>query len=168
MTATQPTFDRGRPGRIRRLFFKAPTFLYRDGPAEVMRSRCVMLITTTGRKSGQPRTSGVSFMPLDGHFIVFSGWGVRSDWYQNLLAHPEVTLQVGRRRIEATAVPVADPERRRELMRQMRARSDQCGPPRPVRGLLSRLGIFDYEAELDMAIDQAGALPVVELIPHRH
>ena len=89
MTSTAPTFDRGRPSRWRRLMFKAPVVLYRDGPAEIMRRRCVMLLTTKGRQSGLPRTGGISFMPLDDRFVVFSGWGIRSDWYQNLLADPE-------------------------------------------------------------------------------
>jgi deazaflavin-dependent oxidoreductase (nitroreductase family) len=166
MPSTTPTFDRGRPNWWRRLLFKAPVALYRDGPAEIMRRRCVMLLTTTGRKSGLPRTGGVSFMPLEDHFVVFAGWGVRSDWFQNLLANPAVTLQVGRRRIAATAVPVTDPERRRQLMRQMRERSAQCGPPRPIRELLRRTGVFDYDGELELAVAQAGSLPVVELIPH--
>jgi deazaflavin-dependent oxidoreductase (nitroreductase family) len=128
MSESEPTFDRGRPGALQRLFFKAPIALYRDGPGELMRRRCIMLLTTTGRRSGQPRTNGVSYMPLGDHFIVFSGWGVRSDWYRNVLANPEVTAKVGNRTLRATAVPVADPERRRELMRQMRARAGQCGP----------------------------------------
>ncbi|MCC7021635.1 MAG: nitroreductase family deazaflavin-dependent oxidoreductase, partial [Thermomicrobiales bacterium] len=67
MTASSPTFDRGRPNALQKLFFKAPTALYRGIPAEIMRSRCVMLLTTTGRRSGQPRTTGVSFMPLGDH-----------------------------------------------------------------------------------------------------
>ena len=166
VAASQPTFERPRPTWWRRLFFKAPTYLYRDGLAELMRRRCVLLLTTTGRKSGLPRTTGISFMPLDGRFIVFSGYGVRSDWYQNLLAHPEVTIRVGTRRLEALASPVADRERRRDLMRQMRERSGRCGPPRPIRGLLRRIGVFDYEGDLELAVRQAGNLPVVELIPH--
>lgn len=165
MSASEPTFNRGRPGALQRLFFKAPTALYRGLPAEVMRSRCVMLLTTKGRRSGQPRTTGVSFMPLGDHYIVFSGWGVQSDWYRNLLANPEVTIQVGKRRLRARAVPVADPQRRQELMRQMRARAGQCGPPQPIRGLLKLAGVFDYEGELELAIRQGGELPVVELIP---
>lgn len=165
MGSQDPTFDRGRPNRFQRFFFKAPAALYRDGPAEIMRRRCVMMLTTTGRRSGQPRSNGISFMPLGDRYIVFSGWGVRSDWYRNVLADPQVTIQVGSRTMQATAVPVADPERRRELMRQMKARSGQCGPPQPMRAILQKLGIFDYEGELDLALKQGGALPVVELIP---
>lgn len=165
MSAAEPTFDRGRPSGWMRLLFKAPIALYRDGLADIMRRRCVMLLTTSGRKSGRPRTTGVSFMPLDGHFIVFSGWGVRSDWYRNLLANPDVTIKVGTQAMRATAVPVRDPARRGALMRQMKARAGQCGPPRPMRGLLKRLGVFDYEGDLDLALAQGGDLPVVELIP---
>ena len=165
MNGSKPTFDRGRPGALRRFFFKSPVSFYRGPIAELMRSRCILLLTTTGRRSGQQRTNGVSFMPLGKNFIVFSGWGIRSDWYQNLLANPEVTIQVGGKTLQATAVPVSDPARRRELMQQMRQRSSQCGPPEPVRTVLSRTGIFDYEAELDLALKQGGELPVVELIP---
>lgn len=165
MSASEPTFDRGRPGGWRKLFFKQPIALYRGAGADVMKSRCILLLTTTGRRSGQPRTAGVSFMPMGDNYIVFSGWGVQSDWYRNLLANPDVKLKVGKRTLRATAVPVADPERRRELMRQMRARAGQCGPPNPIRALLKLTGIFDYEAELDLAIKQGGALPVIELIP---
>jgi deazaflavin-dependent oxidoreductase (nitroreductase family) len=167
MSESKPTFDRGRPGALQRLFFKAPIALYRGPIAAVMRSRCVMLLTTIGRKSGQPRTNGISFMPLDDRYVVFSGWGVRSDWYKNVLANPEVTIQVGGKTLQATAVPVSDPARRRELMQQMRQRSEHCGPPEPVRTILSKTGLFDYEAELDLALKQGGELPVVELIPKK-
>jgi deazaflavin-dependent oxidoreductase (nitroreductase family) len=165
MGDSKPTFDRGRPNWWQRLMFKAPIALYRDGPAELMRARCVMLLTTTGRRSGQPRMTGISFMPLDGHFIVFSGWGVRSDWHRNLLADPHVTIKVGGRTLEATAVPVADPSRREALMRAMENRSGQCGPPGPLRWLLRRLSIFDYEGDIRLARAQGPALPVIELIP---
>lgn len=165
MSANAPTFDRGRPGPALQVFFKAPVALYRGPIAELMRQRCVMLLTTIGRRSGQPRTTGVSFMLVNGHFIVFSGWGVRSDWYRNLLRNPDVTIQVGTKTLRATAAPVHDPARRSALMRQMKARSGQCGPPRSMRGALRRLGLFDYEGDLDLAVAQGGDLPVIELIP---
>lgn len=160
-----PTFDRGRPDRLRRFFFRTPLSLYRGMPAKVLASRCVMLLTTTGRKSGLERTTGVSFMPLERNYIIFSGWGVRSDWYQNLLANPDAVIQVGQERLRVSARPVTDPARRRELMQMMRARSGRCGPPEPVRTVLRKTGLFDYEGELDMAIRQGSDLPVIELIP---
>ena len=52
-------------------------------------------------------------------------------------------------------------------MRQMRARSGECGPPEPVRSALRALGIFDYDAELDMAVKQGDALVVSETDNHK-
>jgi len=124
-----------------------------------------MLLTTKGRRSGRPRTGPVSFMPVDDHFVVFSGWGVTSNWYQNLRANPEVTITVGRRRMRAVARVVEDPARRRELMLRMQARSGSCGPPKPVRPVLKTLQVFDYQGEIDMAVAAGGTLPVIEIIP---
>ena len=104
-------------------------------------------------------------MPVDDHYVAFSGWGVRSDWYRNVRAHPEVFITVGRRRIRAMARVVDDPERRRQLMQQMQARSPRCGPPQPVRPLLKRTGLFDYDAEIKMAVAAGETLPVVEIFP---
>jgi deazaflavin-dependent oxidoreductase (nitroreductase family) len=165
MVTNQPTFDRGRPNAFRKWFFKSPVSMYRGPIGDVMSKRCIMMLTTIGRKSGLPRTNGVSFMPVGDNYIIFAGWGVQSDWYKNLLANPEVTIQVGSKKIKATAKQVEDPERRRDLMLQMRKRSSQCGPPEPVRSVLKATGLFDYEGELDLAVEQSGKLPVVEITP---
>jgi deazaflavin-dependent oxidoreductase (nitroreductase family) len=166
MSATEPSFVRPRPGWLLRLFFKVPVLLYRGWLAELLRARCVLLLTTTGRRTGRPRTTGVSFLPLEDRYVIFAGWGVRADWYRNLLANPEVTLQIGRQRLRATAVPVRDPARRRALMLQMQARSAQCGPPPWIRPLLRLTRVFDYDREIAMAVEHAETLPVVELFPH--
>ncbi len=104
-------------------------------------------------------------MPVDDHFVVFSGWGVTSNWYKNLRANPDVFITVGRRRMRAVAHLVEDPERRRELMLRMHARSGGCGPPKPIRPLLKALKLFDYQAEIDQAVAAGGTLPVVEIVP---
>jgi len=106
-------------------------------------------------------------MPVGDHFVVFSGWGITSNWYRNIRANPEVTVTVGRRRMRATAHVVDDPERRRALMRQMAARSSGCGPPRLMRPLLKLTGLFDYQGEIDMGIAAGASLPAVEIIPHQ-
>jgi deazaflavin-dependent oxidoreductase (nitroreductase family) len=121
------------------------------------------VITTRGRKSGLRRSTAISFMPVGDHFVVFSGWGRTSNWYRNVLAEPEVEVQVGRRRMRATARLVPDPEERRQLMLQMQRRSSGCGPPRPMRPILRLLRIFDYEGELTLAVAQGGDLPVLEI-----
>lgn len=161
--SSEPSFTRRRADALNRLFLKVPVLLYRGPMAEVLKARCVMLLTTRGRRSGLPRTNGVSFMPLNDHFVIFSGWGIRSDWYRNVRSHPEVIITVGRRRMRAIARPVEDPQRRRQLMQQMHARSPHCGPPPPLRPLLKLTGLFDYDAEISMAVAAGETLPVVEI-----
>lgn len=163
--SAEPTFRRPRPAGLLRLFFKIPPLVYHGPLAEFLRSRCVLLITTRGRHSGLPRTTALSFMPIDDHFVVFAGWGIRANWYRNARAHPEVRLKVGRRELRATARLVEDPARRVDLMRQMQARSSGCGPPRAIRPLLRLTRMFDYQAEIDGAVSAGPVLPVVELIP---
>src|SRR5712692_11128715 len=136
MAKSEPTFRRRRASPWLRTMLKVPSLVYRGPLAELMRSRCVLVLTTRGRKTGLPRTGAVSFMPLEDHFVVFSGWGVGSNWFRNIRANPEVMVTVGRRKMRATAQVVEDPERRRQLMLEMQARSPGCGPPPLMRPLL--------------------------------
>jgi deazaflavin-dependent oxidoreductase (nitroreductase family) len=56
----------------------------------------VLCLTTTGAKSGQPRTVPLLAIPhRDGQFILIaSNWGQANNpgWYYNILAHPQVTV----------------------------------------------------------------------------
>jgi len=166
MAAAEPTFRRRRASPLLRALLKLPTLVYRGPLAELMRARCVLLLTTRGRKTGRARTGAVSFMPVGDHFVVFSGWGVGSNWFQNIRANAEVSVKIGQQQMRATARVVEDPERRRELMRQMQLRSSGCGPPRPMRPVLKLTHLFDYQGEIDMAVAAGGSLPVVEIFPH--
>ncbi len=159
-------FHRKKAGTLLRYVFKLPPLVYRGPLASLMSSRCVMVLTVTGRKSGLPRTNGVSYMYLNGHYISFSGWGVSSNWYRNVVANPEVTLRVGRKTIHATAKPVLDRDRRIDLMLRMREQSKHCGPPQFMRPLLRLTKTFDYDNEINMAVEHAHELPIVEFIPH--
>ncbi len=165
MGGTQPTFERERPNALLRFVFKLPPLVYHGPIATFLSSRCVMKLTTTGRKSGLPRTISVSYLPTDEGIVIFSGFGIESNWYRNVLAEPRVTVQIGRKTFEATASVVGDPARRKELMLEMQARSDSCGPPTFVRPLMRLTRTFDYDAEIRLAVDNAEALPVVLLKP---
>lgn len=126
----------------------------------------MLVLTTRGRRTGLPRTTAVSFMPVGERFVVFSGFqGVSSNWYRNIRANPDVQIRVGRQRVRASARLVEDAARRAELMRQMAARSSSCGPPKPTRSLLKLMRIFDYEGEIRMAVAAGGTLPVIEITP---
>lgn len=67
------------------------------------------LLTTTGRKSGMPRTNPVNVMDLDGQLWLVSAYG-NVGWVHNVRASPQVTLRRGRSRDNFRAEEV-DPER---------------------------------------------------------
>lgn len=84
----------------------------------------VCLLTTTGRKSGEPRTVPLLHLPEgDRVLLVASQGGLPShpQWYRNILADPRVTVQVGRRTREMTARE-ATPTERAELWPRLVAR----------------------------------------------
>jgi deazaflavin-dependent oxidoreductase (nitroreductase family) len=71
----------------------------------------VLLLTTTGRKSGLPRTTPLQFERVGAELVVASARGVEADWFKNILAEPQVQVQLGRRQFAARAEPVTDPRR---------------------------------------------------------
>ena len=60
------------------------------------------LLTVTGRKSGEPRTTGVTLVALDGRRWVIGTFG-ETNWVRNLRAAGRATLTVGRKREDITA-----------------------------------------------------------------
>ena len=96
-----------RPKGLFRLIVRYPVLYYRLGLHWLV-SRQVLLLTTTGRKTGLPRVAPVDYEEEDGTFYIVPSQGTHATWYRNLVAHPEVTIQVGRRRMEAIATPVTD------------------------------------------------------------
>ncbi len=75
-----------------------------------------VLLTTTGRKSGKPRTTPLLALPDGDDLIVVASYGgndLHPQWYLNLRAHPEVEVQVGRERRRMRAQRVSDEEKAR-------------------------------------------------------
>jgi deazaflavin-dependent oxidoreductase (nitroreductase family) len=83
--------------------------------------RPLLLLTTTGAKSGQRRTRPVMYLRDGDRLLVFASKGgapTNPDWYHNLVAHPEVTVEVGTENYEATATPLTGEERDRLFAKQ--------------------------------------------------
>ena len=78
-------------------------------------------ITTTGRRSGEPRRIELVFHNIDGH-IILSGLPGRRDWYANLLANPQLTFHLKRAvraDLPATARPIIEPAERQAMMQRV-------------------------------------------------
>ena len=76
--------------------------------------RPLLLLTTTGAKSGQGRTNPMMYLREGDRLFVFASKGgapTNPDWYHNLLTHPEVTVEIGEQTYNAVAKPVTGAER---------------------------------------------------------
>ncbi|MFE1545999.1 nitroreductase/quinone reductase family protein [Streptomyces sp. NPDC058718] len=77
----------------------------------------LLLLTTTGAKSGQERTVPLGYV-RHGDLLMVVGSNLGSerhpDWFHNLMAHPQVRVELGGEEFEAIAVP-AEGERRERL-----------------------------------------------------
>lgn len=75
-----------------------------------------LLLTTTGRKSGEPRTAPLIYARDGDSFVVVASKGgsdVPPAWYVNLAANPEVEVQVLGDRFKATARTATSEEKPR-------------------------------------------------------
>ena len=75
-------------------------------------------ITTTGRRSGQPRRIEIWRYRYDGRTFLSGSPGTR-DWYANLLANPEFTFHLkgsAQADLSATARPITEESERREVV----------------------------------------------------
>ena len=76
----------------------------------------VLLLTTTGAKSGRPRTTPLMYVTDGGRPVVFAsaaGSPKNPAWYHNLVAHPEVGVEIGEESFGAVAVVTEGAERER-------------------------------------------------------
>jgi F420H(2)-dependent quinone reductase len=77
----------------------------------------VLLLTTTGRRSGQRRTMPLLYIDDGKRMVVaasYLGAEHHPAWYHNLLAQPEVTVQAGSS-VQPMRAEVADPAERARL-----------------------------------------------------
>jgi deazaflavin-dependent oxidoreductase (nitroreductase family) len=77
----------------------------------------MMLLTTTGRRSGQPRTTPLNCITDGDRYLAVASYGGDDrdpQWFKNLQANPEATIQVGADTIPVRA-SVATPEEKAVL-----------------------------------------------------
>lgn len=80
-----------------------------------------LLLTTTGRKTAEPRDAPLIYGESGGSYVVVASRGgtpTHPDWFLNLEARPECELQVGPKHVRAQARVAGGAERER-LWRQM-------------------------------------------------
>ena len=81
-------------------------------------------ITTTGRKTGQPRRIEIGVWAVSDGYVINGRPGRPRGWYANLLAHPEFTVHVKKSLqadLRARATPVTETEERRRIVTELAA-----------------------------------------------
>ena len=81
-----------------------------------MGGRSLLLLTTTGRKSGKARVTPLLYIPDSNRYVLAAsnyGGDTHPQWYRNLLAHPQASVQIGKQIIAVTAQTASAEERPR-------------------------------------------------------
>ena len=81
----------------------------------------LLLLHTTGAKSGKQRTSPVMYLADGDRLLVFAskaGAPTDPDWYHNLVANPKATVDVGDENFEVKATVITGEERDRLYAKQ--------------------------------------------------
>lgn len=93
-----------------RLLGRLHTMLYRLSGGRIVGTvgpAGILLLTTTGRRSGRARTAPLLFVKDGAAFVVVGSQGGHDShpsWYLNLRSNPGATIQVGRQRLSVAAV----------------------------------------------------------------
>ena len=85
-------------------------------PGGPLEGRPLLLLTTTGAKTGRRHTTPLMYVLDGGRLLVIAsnaGAPRHPDWYRNLSADPGVTVEVGAETYEATAAELEGEERER-------------------------------------------------------
>jgi deazaflavin-dependent oxidoreductase (nitroreductase family) len=122
MTAMPKSPPRYLNTRFMEFFFRAMSrinaFMYRRGGGEglggTFQKIPVVLLTTTGRKSGEPRVNPLYFL-RDGDHVIVAASKIGSEknpmWYLNLKANPKVQVQIKKEVLDMRARDATDDER---------------------------------------------------------
>lgn len=103
MTPTSP------PSGWLRFAARLPIAFYRMGLGGLLGSRFVLL-NHIGRKSGKPRQVVLEVVERDAAnntIYIASGWGKKSQWYQNIMKTPDVMIQLGWKKRSVRADPLS-------------------------------------------------------------
>lgn len=96
------------PKPILRLVKLPPQIVYALGLGPLM-GRLVLLLTTTGRKTGKPRITPLQYEEVGDVIYLGASRGLQSDWVRNILADPQVSVRVKSRRFKGLAEVSTDP-----------------------------------------------------------
>jgi deazaflavin-dependent oxidoreductase (nitroreductase family) len=78
--------------------------------------RIILLLTTTGRRSGMKRVTPLQYEMIGNEYYLGSARGTKSDWVRNIQSNPQVEVRVGAKHFQGTAEVITDPSKFADFM----------------------------------------------------
>ena len=153
------------PKPILRLLKYPPRLVYALGLGPIY-GRMVLLLTTTGRKSGLKRVTPLQYEQINGEIYIGSARGVKADWFRNIQADPHIEVRVKSSRFKGVAEPITDPERIADFLEIRLQRH-----PRMVGGMLRAEGLPSNPSHTQLAAHAENKAmvritPMEEIVPY--
>jgi deazaflavin-dependent oxidoreductase (nitroreductase family) len=153
-----------RPDTLLRRFFRllnryimVPMFRLGFGPfMGTPFTGYIMVLKTTGRKSGKVRYTPVNYAILDGHVYCLAGFGQVAHWYRNLRAQPRIEVILPNGPILGVAEEVTDPAEALRASRQVLRNAGFAG---------FMAGFNPFTASDDMIREKLAGLPIIRIRP---
>jgi deazaflavin-dependent oxidoreductase (nitroreductase family) len=95
------------PKFILRLIHLPPRIVYAIGFGSLI-GNVILLLTTTGRKSGKPRVTPLQYEEIDGKIYLGAALGQKADWFRNIQANPKVEVRVKSQKLSGLAEVITD------------------------------------------------------------
>jgi deazaflavin-dependent oxidoreductase (nitroreductase family) len=143
--------------RLLNTFFMVPA--YRLGLGACISnplSGYIMVVKTTGRKSGVTRYTPVNYALMDGCIYCVSGFGMKADWYYNVQANPRIEVILPAGALTGMAEGVSDAD---ECLRATRQILKNAG----FAGFL--LGFNPFTASDDVLRQECQGIPILRIRP---
>lgn len=150
-----------KPRGLLRALLRVPIPLFKCRFGWLLGGRFLML-TTIGRRSGQARFAVVEVVKRKcktRQYIIASGWGTKSDWYQNIQKTPLVKVDIGIRRFDAHAETL-EVDHAEEVLLDYATRH-----PSAFRQLTRLMIGGTYSDTRELCVHLARMMPLVKLIP---
>jgi deazaflavin-dependent oxidoreductase (nitroreductase family) len=122
--------------------------------------RLILLLTTTGRKTGRARVTPLQYEEEGDTIYVGAARGTQADWYRNLVANPCVEVRVKSRRFRGRAEAITDPARIADYLELRLQRH-----PRMISAMLRPHGLSTFPPSRADLEQVAGQLAIVAIRP---
>ncbi len=149
--------------KLGKILYSIPMITWRLGLGPLI-GRYIMVITHLGRKTGIPHQTAVEYHTINGMKYIPCAFGIKSDWYRNILANPRVTIQTSEGSESMKAVRVSEDDELMTVIETILSRN-----PTLMNWYLNSLGILPTRKEILANKEKIIFLrfdPTSEPVPH--